>query len=222
MTSSGRELLKWLAALLMTGDHAAKLLFGGYVPVLSELGRIAFPLFALVMAYNLAQPGADLAKSIKRLALWGIAVYPVYAWAFDLVLPANVLLSFALAAACCWSLQNRRWWLLLVFAGPLPLYVDYQWSGVALVVTGWLYFQRHGRASFLIGSGDFSRGRLYLVLPIWVWFAMALLCFYNGNAWALLALPLMALGQVDLRVPRTGWAFYVYYVAHIGFLALIS
>ncbi len=43
----------------------------GYVPVVSELGRIAFPLFALVMACNLAQPGADLRKSIRRLALWG-------------------------------------------------------------------------------------------------------------------------------------------------------
>ena len=55
----------------MTGDHVAKVVFDGYVPVVSELGRIAFPLFALVMACNLAQPGADLRKSMRRLALWG-------------------------------------------------------------------------------------------------------------------------------------------------------
>ena len=51
-----------------TGDHVAKVVFGGYVPVVSELGRIAFPLFALVMACNLAQPGADLRKSMPARA----------------------------------------------------------------------------------------------------------------------------------------------------------
>jgi len=48
------------------------------------------------------------------------------------------------------------------------------------------------------------------------------LCFYNGNAWALLALPVMALGEVTFNLPRTRWAFYGYYVGHIALLALIS
>ena len=46
MTSGGREALKWIALVLMTGDHVARVFFGGYVPVVSELGRIAFPVFA--------------------------------------------------------------------------------------------------------------------------------------------------------------------------------
>lgn len=71
MTSGGRELVKWLALLFMTGDHTLKILHLGYMPVIAELGRVAFPLFALVFAYNLAQPGADVAKLIKRLFLWG-------------------------------------------------------------------------------------------------------------------------------------------------------
>lgn len=66
-SSGARELLKWIALLAMTGDHVAKVVFGGYVPVVGELGRIAFPLFALVMACNLARPGADLRRSIRRL-----------------------------------------------------------------------------------------------------------------------------------------------------------
>lgn len=55
MTSSGREAMKWIAVLLMTGDHVAKMLCGGYIPGVSEAGRVAFPLFALVMAYNLCK-----------------------------------------------------------------------------------------------------------------------------------------------------------------------
>ena len=67
--SGARELLKWIALLAMTGDHVGwprRLRAGG-----QRTGAYCLPLFALVMACNLAQPGADLRKSIRRLVLWG-------------------------------------------------------------------------------------------------------------------------------------------------------
>ncbi|WP_442684422.1 TraX family protein [Stenotrophomonas sp. JC08] len=202
MTSSGRELLKWIALVLMTGDHVAKVIYGGYVPVVSELGRVAFPVFALVMAYNLAQPKADAAKSLRRLLLWGVIAQPVHAWAFGAALPLNVLLSFALAAACVVCIQRRSWLLLVLLAGPAPLLVDYQWAGTSLLLAGWLFFQRPG----------------IVRLPLLV-LAFAGLCLFNGNTWALLALPVLILGGVPLYVPRTRWAFYGYYVGHLALLA---
>lgn len=220
MTSSGRELLKWLAVILMTGDHAAKLLYGGYVPVVSELGRLAFPIFALVMAYNLAQPGANVSKSVKRLFVWGVIAQPVYAWAFGALLPVNVLLSFALAAACVLCAQNRRWWLLAVLAGPLPLFVDYQWSGIVLVLAWWWFFRTP--------QGVRGDGTIWIaVVRLWLAFAAFVpLCLYNGNPWALAALfPMYWLGDPARRLPavrRTRWAFYGYYVIHLAFLSLIS
>lgn len=187
------------------------------------------PLFALVMAYNLAQPGADYAKSFRRLSIWGLVAQPVYAWTFDTVLPVNVLFSFALAVACCWAVQNRRWGLLLVLAGPMPMLVDYQWSGIALVLSAWLFFRRHGRAFWLLGSWDWRRERLYAMLPIWIWLALGWLCFFNGNGWALLALPVVGFVDVFTRelglwkgVRRTRWGFYGYYVGHLVLLALIA
>ena len=51
------EGLKWLALVLMTGDHVNKYLFNATLPVLFEAGRIALPLFVFVLAYNLARPG---------------------------------------------------------------------------------------------------------------------------------------------------------------------
>ena len=66
----------------MTGDHVARAFFAGYVPVLTELGRIAFPVFAFVMTYNLAQPGADVAKSVRRLMIWGLIAQPTHAVLF--------------------------------------------------------------------------------------------------------------------------------------------
>jgi len=105
----------------------------------------------------------------------------------------------------------------VALAGPLPLIVDYQWAGVAIVVSSWCWFRAHGkRMHWLLGCGEFRRSRLYLVL---VWSSMALLCLYNGNVWALLALPLMQLGEVAWRLPRTRWAFYGYYVGHLAVLA---
>ena len=49
------EAVKWLGLILMTADHAQKY---GLTPALSgvyEAGRMAFPLFGIVLAYNLAR-----------------------------------------------------------------------------------------------------------------------------------------------------------------------
>lgn len=47
------ELLKWVVLLVMIGDYVVKVVFGGYVLVVSELGCIVFLLFVLVMVCNL-------------------------------------------------------------------------------------------------------------------------------------------------------------------------
>ncbi|KFA34530.1 TraX family protein [Xanthomonas vasicola] len=208
MSSSARELLKWVALVCMTFDHVAKVFYHGYVPLLSELGRIAFPLFALVMAYNLAQPGADVGKSVRRLVWWGVLAQPVHAWAFGYWLPVNVLLAFALAAAAVWAIQRRRWVLLTLCAAPAPLFVDYQWAGIALVVTGWAYYAKVIRN------------------PVPVVFALISLCWFNGSLWALLAVPVIALSEIAISTrvffPRMRWVFYGYYVGHLLVLCAVS
>lgn len=208
MSSSTRELLKWVALICMTFDHVAKVFYSGYVPVLSELGRIAFPLFALVMAYNLAQPGADVAKSVRRLVAWGVLAQPFHAWAFGYWVPVNVLLAFALAAALVWCIQRRQWLLAVLCACPAPLLVDYQWTGVALVVAAWAYYAKVMRT------------------PLPVVAALLALCWFNGSLWALLAIPVIALGEVAGKacgaVPRTRWGFYAYYVGHLALLAVVA
>lgn len=223
MTSGGRELLKWLALLLMTGDHIVTVFRLGYVPVVSELGRVAFPVFALVMAYNLAHPGADVGKSARRLALWGLVATPAAVLAFGQALPFNVLLTFAASAGCIWALERRQWALAALLCVAAPAVLDYAWPGVWLVLAAWAWFKNHGRRMhFLLGSWDWRRQRLYLVLPIWVWACMGLLCLYNGNGWALLALPMMMLGELSASIPRAGRAFYAYYVGHLALLVALA
>jgi len=206
MTSGGREALKWLAVLLMTGDHIAKVFFSGYLPVVSELGRIAFPVFALVMAYNLGEPNADIGKSVRRLALWGAIAQPGHALAFGHWIPLNVLASFALAAGVVWTIRDGRWLTVAALAGPVALLVDYQWAGVAVVSAGYAG-RRFG----------WSAGTVAALLG-----AFGLLCLYNGSGWALLALPVMTLGYAPVCVPRTRWAFYGYYVGHLALLCAVA
>ncbi|SMR68821.1 MULTISPECIES: TraX family protein [Stenotrophomonas] len=203
MTCSGRELLKWLAVILMTGDHVAKVIYGGYVPGLSEAGRVAFPLFALVMAYNLAQPGADVGKSVRRLALWGVIAQPVHALVFGYWLPLNILLTFALCAAAVYAVGHRKWIVLAFAAAVLPLFVDYQWAGVGFVLLAWVGFRTER--------------------PLLVLVAFAPLCAFNANLWALAAIPVaVGLSHAAWPVPRGRCAFYVYYVAHLACIVLLA
>ncbi|MFC3567633.1 TraX family protein [Xanthomonas dyei] len=180
----------------------------GYVPGVTELGRLAFPLFALVLAYNLAQPSADIEKSVKRLFLWGLIATPVVAIAFQRVFPLNVLLSFALAAVCILAIERRRWVFLALCATLAPAAVDYQWAGLGVVLGGWMLWRnpwqwRLSKAISLL---------VLLVLPICV------LCFFSDTFWGLLALPLLLLARVNILITRTRSAFYFYYVGHLIFL----
>ncbi|MBN4973112.1 conjugal transfer protein [Stenotrophomonas maltophilia] len=204
MTSGGRELLKWLALVLMTGDHVLTVFGLGYVPVVSELGRVAFPVFALVMAYNLAQDGADAGKSARRLAAWGLVATPAATVAFGQVLPLNVLLTFAAAAGCIWALERRQWALAALLAIVAPVALDYAWPGVWLVLAAWHWYR---------GQGD---------RPCLVWTCMGLVCAYNGNAWALLALPALRLARAEWPIPRSGRVFYAYYVGHLALLVVLA
>lgn len=76
------EALKWLALLLMTGDHVNKYLFNGTVPLLFNAGRLALPIFCFVLAYNLARPDTlqrgVYRRTLKRLALFGLAATPAF------------------------------------------------------------------------------------------------------------------------------------------------
>lgn len=213
LSSPAREWLKWIALLLMTGDHVAKIVYGGYVPVVSELGRVAFPLFAMVMACNLAQPGADALKSLRRLLPWAVLAQPFYALTFNSVLPLNVLWTFALVAACL-ALQQRgrSGWAMALFALG-GMWVEYRWFGAGLVLAWWLFY-RSACTRPAVRHELVFHGLLAVA-------TLGLLCLYNGNGWALLALPLVALlGRCSWPIPRTRWFFYLYYIGHLAALAL--
>lgn len=199
------EALKWLALAAMTADHANTFLLGNAYPALYALGRVAFPMFALVLASNLARPGIDLGRICRRLLAFGV----VAAFPFALLghsFPLNVMFSFAVAtlAIALWSRGQRAVSsIVLALAGFV---VDYHWPGLLLIVAAWAYF-RTGRATAAVA----------------ILGALASLAWPNGNLWALAALPVVLLAEAAaLHVPRLRWAFYAYYPAHLVALALLA
>ncbi|UTH36154.1 TraX family protein [Pseudomonas sp. KHPS1] len=210
--------LKWLALLLMTGDHVNKYLFNETLPLLFEAGRVAMPLFVVVLACNLARPGAGergaYRRTALRLVLFGALATPPFV-ALGGVLkgwyPLNILftlLVIILATAACERAATGRPFYWSVAAAVVVLggaFVEFWWPAVLLGLSvGW-YVRRPG-----------MRAAACILL------SLAALCQINGNAWAFAVLPLVLVAtQIGPALPRWRWLFYAYYPLHLLALWLI-
>jgi hypothetical protein len=168
---------KWAAVALMVLDHINKYLLNGTHPIMFAAGRAAFPIFAIVLAYNLSRPGQVgivETRLISRLIVFGlIATAPFTAMMGqgDQLFPLNVLFTLAAGSALILCLQQctvRG----LLFGVVLFLVAgagtEFGWPGLAVMLTAWVLFRRPAAWSF--GAFVLSLAGLYLV---------------NGNWWAL-------------------------------------
>jgi TraX protein len=109
-TNGQLEFLKWIALATMFLDHFGRHLLGyGKDTWIFASGRMAFPLFALVLALNLAREGERAARAwrtAKRLAVWcAVAVLPSV-WARGEPMLVNVLGTLGLGATLCWTIAS--------------------------------------------------------------------------------------------------------------------
>lgn len=214
MTGGALEILKWLALVLMTGDHIDAAVYGRSVEWLYDLGRIAMPIFAAVFARNLARPGIKprLRQIRNKLLLVGAIAYPFHVIAlgqgWDVL---NILFAFAVAvqyiiAQRSGDAVNKLLGAALVLASGF--FIEFHWFGILLTIAWWYYFISDGR--------NWS----------WFWLVAAFVgvCVENGNAWAFVALPLAWAGLTFTwpDVPRVRNLFWRYYPAHLAVLAGIA
>lgn len=209
VTSGGLEAVKWLALLCMLVDHVNAVLFARQLPEWATVvGRVSFPLFALVFACNLTRPGINRMDAASRLVIAGGLAQPFHGIAFGTAAalwPLNIMFLFAAVVAIVASIERgRAGWALAAFLAA-SLLVEYFVAGALLCVASWVYFRR-----------PTSEAALAVVL------ATLGLCLYNGNAYALLALPLFwGLSGGRIALPRSRWAFYAFYPAHLAVLVLL-
>lgn len=204
MTSFAREWLKWSALVLMTADHVNKVLLGGTQPWMTEAARVVFPIFAVVLVYNVLQGDRQTARrALNRLLVAAVIAQPFHALAFGYWLPLNVLFTLALGLRIIHSPLHVGV-ILFAFGG---LFVDYQWAGLSVMVaTAWmLRHPGHWSGPAVLGASVTS---LYVI---------------NGNAWALAGLMLLwLLRNAPGEFPRSRWLFLGYYVGHLALLSQIS
>lgn len=205
----------------MVVDHVGQFFLGSAIWS-RTIGRVAFPLFALVFAWRLSDvlrrnPQRSLRPMFGRLVGVGLlseALFRLITAPDEL----NILFSFALAAALIvLSLPQRQtplvplpWPIRLVLALALftlaSRYVDYQWAGVALLWCLFLYLH-FGHASALLAALA-ALGLLSLDQPIptaWVAAPLALALLWPKAPW--------------LRVRRpVRYLFYWIYPAHLALI----
>lgn len=209
VTSGGLELVKWVALVCMVVDHVNLAFFARELPLWATVtGRVAFPLFALVFAFNLSRPGIDRTRMLNRLMLAAGIAQPFHGLLFGSAFglwPLNILFLFVVVLGAVVALERGSHGLALACMGAGGLLVEYGFVGVLLPVAAWAHFRKPSPAT--------AAGVLVAMLG---------LCWLNGNAYALLALPLFAVGSVlDLTLPRARWAFYAFYPAHLALIVAL-
>jgi hypothetical protein len=210
------EALKWLGLVLMTLDHINKHALHEGVPALFYAGRLAMPLFAFVLAFNLARPDSlargTYGRVAGRLAAFGaMATVPFVAlgglaWGWW---PLNMMFTLLVATGVLY-LVERGGAMRLAGAGALFLLgganVEFWWPALVIVLAAWRYVRRPS----------------WLALAAWVG-ATAALYAVNRNFWALVALPILfAAPHVQVQVPRLRTFFYAFYPAHLALLWLAT
>lgn len=213
--SSGTiEAVKWLALVLMIGDHINKYLLNDTVAWLYDAGRLTMPLFMFVLAYNLARPGAlergVYRRTMHRLAIFGTLASPAFLALGGLVngwWPLNILFTLFVLTATLRLLEVGRLQghlaagLVFALGGSL---VEFWWPAVAFGIGIWIYTKQPSLPA--------------LILAI---LSCAALGYINGNQWALAALPILAcIAHANLRLPRARWFFYAFYPAHLTLIWL--
>lgn len=216
LTSGQQEVVRWIAIVTMVIDHVgAVLLSPGDALPLRAIGRVAWPLFAFLLAYNVAVRDVDPVRYLRPLLVWGALAQLPHFLAFDRFV-VSILGTLFLAAAAL-SLVTHRERLerrspllvpgLLVVILLASTQVEYGPLGVGIVLAFW--WALRGGSSI-------------------AWLGAIVATALNNQPWtiwpyALIALPLPFLAaRLPLSLPRSGRLPWLFYPAHLAVLAALD
>ncbi|CAM3357713.1 TraX family protein [Hydrogenibacillus schlegelii] len=224
-TGPRRELVRWIALLLMAFDHWAAWTAPGDL-WLRLPGRVVYPIFALFMGASLAR-GFPVRRYVRRLipfalvAQLGFVVFfwPTYAGR-PVLLYWNILFTLLLGALA-WDALRRRAWIELGAVFLLAPFVDYGVAGVlAVVLSARLAEAKPGAPPLERLANGAALFAVWLALNVQPGRTPAELALTFG-AW--LTVPLLwLLARLPLGLPRgPWWVPYAYYPAHFVVLYIL-
>ena len=211
--------LKIIAAVAMVLDHAGLMFFPGN-EAFRILGRLAFPIFAFMIA-----EGCKYTRNRLRyfLQLFGLAVVCQIVYAIvDGSLYLSILFTFSLSILMIWALQNFKAAPSaktgLIFAGAMGsvyllnriFLIDYGFWGCMVPLFAALpHKTRFDRNPINVAALDLGLLLLWLDLGGW-------------QIWALAAVPLLLLYSGRRGKGNMKCFFYIFYPAHLVILQGIA
>ena len=217
LTASGLSFsgngLKLLAAAAMTVDHVGLVLFPS-VQILRLIGRLAFPIFAFMIAEGCAHTRNHLRYllSVLILAVVCQSAYTLAMRSWFLCVPV----SFAIAIALVLLLENwkrtaNHLWGVAFLAGVAAVWVftskvtlDYGFWGCMMPVA----------ASLFRGSEKLDSNPIH-VLAMGVLMVPLALQLGAWQWWSFLALPLLLLYSGKRGKGKMKYFFYIFYPTHL-------
>lgn len=223
--------LKLIAAAVMVVDHVGVLFFP-QVMLLRIIGRLAFPIFAYMIA-----EGCKYTKSRRRyfLTVFVLAVIcQLVYYLFDGSTYMSVLVTFSLAILVIYALQffresrtagslGKRWLSAALLPGSVAavwwlnrvLTIDYGFWGCMLPVFAALFQQRKGTAPDALTPWD--RKWLHVLM---LGIGALLLALDKGwvQIYALLSLPLLLCYSGQRGKWNLKYFFYIFYPLHLAAL----
>ena len=133
------EALKWVGLLTMVADHLGKSAWPESQGAAQVIGRVAMPLFALVVAARLAAQPALTTRYLRRLIPWALLAQPAFVWVTDAWV-GNILFTLFDGALLWQAVQRapiapREATLMACLALALSPWLEYGPVGVLLVPT---------------------------------------------------------------------------------------
>lgn len=214
--------LKLIAAFTMLLDHAGILLFP-HVRLFRILGRLAYPIFAYMIAEGCRYTRNKLRYFLLVFGLGAVCQLVYYFFSGDTYL--NILLTFSCSILLVYALQAmyqaKTWqkealWSIVFAAGFLGAYgltrilsIDYGFWGIMTPVFASFAFARkmpRWASVLLLGAG------------------LVLLAANLGGIqhYGLLALPLLLLYSGERGKTRMKYFFYIFYPVHLAVLQGIA
>ena len=216
LNPSQQEILKWVAIMTMTIDHIDKVGFGGGAPALNAIGRVSFPLFAFLLAYNLEVRRVDFAKYSLPLLLFGILSQPIYMWAFgrtEMNILFTLLLGVAYSPTATFLARQLQLGRLkhvvsvLLFLTP-AFFVSYAIWGVLLVPLFRHFIRNPGPSTFAVVALDVILANNLQPNAYYAPVALAIVYAATRTGWSL---------------PRSNrWVFYTFYPVHLVVIKAVT
>lgn len=197
----------------MTFDHINTFIFDKRYWILFEFGRLVMPIFAFVLAYNLARANKTEVhkRVISRLLVAGLCAMPFFMAinsAVKVWFPLNIMFSLMVSTICIYLFAHKKHTILVLCVLIGGTLTEYFYPAILFTIFSWQYCHT-GQKKWL----------LWMLL---IQFPIGLL---NGSMTGALSIAIIYAAsklKFNFEIPRYRTFFYSYYPAHLTIIWLFK